>query len=71
MIDETTNNTALITATFFSFHSNDFLLPYSLEPLAPHIPIHIHHLGDISTIAQTKTAPETIMIIFSSITNIF
>jgi hypothetical protein len=46
-------------ATFFNVVSRDFLLPYSLTPDIPPIPIHNHHLGDINNTLHIKTIHET------------
>jgi hypothetical protein len=64
MMEHITNTTALAIAIFFNFHSSDFLLQYSLTPLAHQIHSQIHHLGDISTIDHIKITHEiTIKII--------
>ena len=54
-------------ATFFSFPSSHFLLPYSLTPESPQIPNPIPHLGDISKTDPTKTIPANIITIISNV----
>ena len=61
MIEHITNITAAMIAVFLSFHSSDFLLQYSFDQLAPHIPNQIHPFGDIRTIDHIKIIQDKII----------
>jgi hypothetical protein len=55
------------SATFFNFHSKDFLLPYSsLHPIHP-IAAHNHPLGDIKSTDTVNIIPSNINITVNAV----